>query len=256
MISIVAARHSYPEPAGFYINRPKGHANWTFLHFYTPMTVKINGKTIKTQPHACIIYKPGFKQFFSSNQPLIHDWIHFDVENEDFLNHYQLQANCIFYPQQHEFITRLTREIENERNESFYAKQELLSIKMQEFFIKLHRSIKGQVADRIPVALGSALKTLRENIFLSLDKTYSVSSLAKQVGLSESRFYAVYKSFFGISPTEDIIFAKIESAKNALLGSDLKISVIASELGYNDVTHFIRQFKKRTGKTPNEYRNS
>lgn len=35
---------------------------------------------------------------------------------------------------------------------------------------------------------------------------------------------------------------------------DMKISFIAFEVGYNDVSHFIQSFKKSYGLTPEEYR--
>ena len=78
--------------------------------------------------------------------------------------------------------------------------------------------------------------------------------MAERLNLSESRFYALYKSIFGISPTADIINARIYSAKNMLQFSNDKIEKIAAELGYKNTTHFIRQFKSSTGVTPSKYR--
>ena len=91
---------------------------------------------------------------------------------------------------------------------------------------------------------------------LSLNQKHTVKFMADGVGLSESRFFSVYKSFFGISPMDDLINARIDLAKNLLSGSDKKIYAIAQELGYAEVTHFIRQFKKRTGISPSKYRKS
>ena len=55
---------------------------------------------------------------------------------------------------------------------------------------------------------------------------------------------------------DDIINAKIDLAKNLLLSSEQKISLIAKSLGYSDVTHFIRQFKAKTGVSPSKFRKS
>lgn len=78
--------------------------------------------------------------------------------------------------------------------------------------------------------------------------------MAARIPLSESRFYTVYKSFYGTSPMEDLIRARIDSAKNALLFTDRTISSIAESLGYNNLTHFIRQFRSFTGMSPSGYR--
>ena len=255
-MKVFAVRYAYPENAGFTINRPKGHEHYTFLHFYNPMTVKINGKTVVTEPHACIVYQPSFPQFFCSDMPIQHDWIHFYDIDKNFFDEIGIPLNRIFYPKRHEFITHITREVENEFNSNYKNKPKLLNLKLEELFIKLKRYTDEPSPEKLSTSLVSSLRWLRENTFLSLDKKHTVSSLANKVGLSESRFFSVYKSLFGISPMEDIINAKIDLAKNLLLSSEQKISLIAKSLGYSDVTHFIRQFKAKTGVSPSIFRKS
>ena len=78
--------------------------------------------------------------------------------------------------------------------------------------------------------------------------------MAQSVGLSQSRFFTVYKQTFGNSPIDDLICARMESAKETLLLSDESINTIAENLGYNNTTHFIRQFKTFCGVSPTKYR--
>ena len=47
-----------------------------------------------------------------------------------------------------------------------------------------------------------------------------------------------------------LVITDIQMQKN----KDMKISFIAFEVGYNDVSHFIQSFKKSYGLTPEEYR--
>ena len=77
--------------------------------------------------------------------------------------------------------------------------------------------------------------------------------MANMMNYSESHFCTVYKAIYGISPTADIINARVNSAKNLLEFSNKKVSEIASTLGYWNITHFIRQFKQKTGCTPRKY---
>lgn len=51
-----------------------------------------------------------------------------------------------------------------------------------------------------------------------------------------------------------LIQYRLEKAKHYLENKDMKISFIAFEVGYNDVSHFIQSFKKNYGLTPEEYR--
>ena len=77
MFKTESIRHAWPEKAGFAINRPKGHWQYTFLHFFNSVEILAEGKLTKAPPHACILYRPGTPQYFISRQPLTHDWIHF-----------------------------------------------------------------------------------------------------------------------------------------------------------------------------------
>lgn len=77
--------------------------------------------------------------------------------------------------------------------------------------------------------------------------------MAKETGFSTSRFYGIYKSIYGISPNADLINARIEAAKKMLLYEKKKVQDIAGILGYDNTTHFIRQFKQNTGYSPTMY---
>ena len=112
MLELTILRHAYPEKAGFTIRRPKGHRDYTFLHFHSSVNFFINGAWIKTQPHAVIIYRPGTPQFFSSDIPLIHDWMHFRGDGEVALKAVGLQPDTLYYPAEHSFITKLVGELE------------------------------------------------------------------------------------------------------------------------------------------------
>lgn len=46
----------------------------------------------------------------------------------------------------------------------------------------------------------------------------------------------------------------VETAKQALAGSDASITVIAGKLGYSESSAFVRSFKRLTGTTPSAYR--
>lgn len=72
-------------------------------------------------------------------------------------------------------------------------------------------------------------------------------------------FHPAYLSRFfrkktGWSLSEYIVQKRIESAKEMLSQSELKIGYIMNHLGYYNLSHFTRTFKKKTGYTPQQYR--
>ena len=78
--------------------------------------------------------------------------------------------------------------------------------------------------------------------------------MAKDLGISESKFYTVYKSIFNVTPNRDLITARIEKAKRLIESSNgITVKNLARECGYLNEFHFIRIFKKTVGMTPKKY---
>lgn len=251
MLNITDIRHAWPEPAGFLLNRVNGHPEYTFLHFFNSVTLEYKGETVKTQPHAVILFKPGTPQLFISEEPLLHDWMHFTLSSSfDF----GISTDTLYYPSHTEFITDTVRELEAEFFDSRPHRREYMELKVRELFLKLSRELDSNGEMGINLETKEKLRYLRGNMFSHLNEDWSVERMANEIGLSQSRFFTVYKSFYGSSPISDLIRARMNSAKNMLLYSERRIEEIAVHLGYRNVTHFIRQFKKENGISPSAYR--
>ncbi len=251
MIKVTSVRHAFPESAGFVIDRENGWENYTFLHFYNSVEIVLNGERIVTEPHAVILYDTKTPQYFKSELPLIHDWFHFFSDDFNFEN---FKLNTVLYPENYKMITKAVAEIESEFFGGKKNSEELIGLLTKEMFIKLDRNLGNEDESKVEKQTREQFRYLRGEVFSSLAADWTVPLMAERLNLSESRFYALYKSIFGISPTADIINARIYSAKNMLQFSNDKIEKIAAELGYKNTTHFIRQFKSSTGVTPSKYR--
>jgi len=57
-----------------------------------------------------------------------------------------------------------------------------------------------------------------------------------------------------MSTMEYLIRLRVKMAAIILRDTDLPISEIAYRVGFNDITHFGRMFRKRVGYSPSEYR--
>ncbi len=253
MQAITSVRHAYPEAAGFRILRENGHPQHTFLHFFGSVELLLNGKHVQTAPHACLLYPAGEPQFFRSQAPLTHDWLHFTGD----LSHIRglgILPNTLYYPQQPNRITQLTRELENEFYASQSGREEMLTLKLDELWITLRRAVDRTLSPPPSDSQAERLHALRTEMFLHPEEKWSIERLAKAACLSESHFYAIYRSYFGNSPIDDLITARINTACNLLTSTDTPISQIAEQLGYANFTHFIRQFKAHTGLSPSAFR--
>jgi len=84
----------------------------------------------------------------------------------------------------------------------------------------------------------------------------SVYDLAEECGYSVSHFTRFFKEITGKSPIEYINRYKIYLACGMLKSADISVLDVALECGFENVGYFIRTFKKYTGYTPYQFKNT
>ena len=104
--------------------------------------------------------------------------------------------------------------------------------------------------------INSEIETCCQYINANFHKSLTLPDLAQMMHLSPNYFLKLFKSQMGITPKEYILQIRLDCARSLLSGTDMKISAIASECGFNDTSYFSMFFKKRFGITPAEYRQS
>jgi AraC-like DNA-binding protein len=77
---------------------------------------------------------------------------------------------------------------------------------------------------------------------------------ADKLNMSTRNLNLISQAVFGKTVTEIIETRKLIEARRLLLNSEKTISEIGYDLGYSEKSYFTRVFRKRTGKTPTEFR--
>ncbi|PZR93982.1 MAG: AraC family transcriptional regulator [Stutzerimonas stutzeri] len=82
----------------------------------------------------------------------------------------------------------------------------------------------------------------------------SVAEMARTAGLGQSRFHALFRATTGQSPKQAQLTRLFDEAAELLVKTALPISEIAYGLGYQNASSFNRQFRRRFGLAPSEFR--
>lgn len=90
----------------------------------------------------------------------------------------------------------------------------------------------------------------------SLSDNINIGDLAAAVNLSESHFSRLFKGNTGFAPSQYLIRLRISKAQELLRDTALPITEIGMEVGYTSPSAFAHVFRKETGMTPHEYRDS
>jgi len=78
--------------------------------------------------------------------------------------------------------------------------------------------------------------------------------IVEMSGMGRTALFRAFKKTTGVSPGSYFMNLKLEAARHMLESSDRKIKHITEQLNFYDEYYFSRQFKRRYGMPPSEYR--
>lgn len=87
-----------------------------------------------------------------------------------------------------------------------------------------------------------------------LTDNLSIKHLAKWAGLSERQLQRHFNLGVGASPVGYLLQLRLNRAVELLRNPNLHITEVAFSVGFNDSNYFTRQFKKRMGLSPQDFR--
>jgi len=87
-----------------------------------------------------------------------------------------------------------------------------------------------------------------------LNEPLQVATLAAQVNISASHFFALFKRQTGCAPIDCFIRLRMQHACRLLDETELSVKEVAATLGYDDPFYFSRIFKSVNRVAPSEYR--
>lgn len=100
------------------------------------------------------------------------------------------------------------------------------------------------------------LERLQRAVFQSIDRPVSISTLADEVHISESHLRLLFRKEFGVSLGAYIRDTKMMRASRLLATTNLNVSEISEQCGYDTLFAFSRAFKTSRGVSPLQYRKS
>ncbi|KIO75352.1 AraC family transcriptional regulator [Pedobacter lusitanus] len=165
-------------------------------------------------------------------------------------NHYQLDADGI------QKLLTLSTSVFHEYNNKKERYQEVIKANMQVFFIELIRQHNSSPSAQVNLYRQEQLEKFLELLETHIFSHKQVSEYADMLNISVYQLNAIAKTTLGKTSSELINEYILLEAKRCLLATPSQINQIAYRLGYEDVSYFIRFFKKHTGYSPESFRHN
>lgn len=94
------------------------------------------------------------------------------------------------------------------------------------------------------------IKAFMENNF---DKPLKIEDYAYLTGRSVSTFRRDFKSFYQTTPQKWLKEKRLVKALTILSKKEISVTELAYEVGYENISYFIKEFKNKVGQSPKQY---
>ena len=113
---------------------------------------------------------------------------------------------------------------------------------------------KGFVIENDKSGRNTVEKEIISYVQQNFKKKISLKEFGEQFHLSEKYISRYFKEHFHITLSQYITHLRLEYAKQLLQDTDTPVTEIAMQSGYQNVSYFIRSFKKAYGVSPLKYK--
>jgi transcriptional regulator GlxA family with amidase domain len=97
------------------------------------------------------------------------------------------------------------------------------------------------------------MKRVLEFVLLNFRKEIRIDQIASIAGMAPAAFCRYFRKRTGKSFVEYLNELRISHARKLLTQADLSVGQVGFECGFNNISHFHRQFRQHTGTTPMRY---
>jgi len=152
----------------------------------------------------------------------------------------------------HQLISRLIY-IFTENNQ---AKEVFANLVLQELVVRLMQTQARTLllSPETTFANVNRLAHVAQYINKHLNRSLQIKELADEACMSEPNFYRTFKHTFGMTPLEYINQQRIALASKLLRTTTRCLADISIECGFNNLTYFMKLFRRETGISPAQYR--
>lgn len=154
-------------------------------------------------------------------------------------------------------LTRLLRELMEERHDLDFLSVRLRQALLQAFFWLLVRTLPREAVSPglLATPSHSGFRTALEELFqMHPDGVLDVDGMAAHLRQSRRSFSRLCRQIYGQSPARVYLQYRMDRARKLLLQTEMSIKEISAYLGFSSPYHFSATFKRMTNRSPRSFR--
>jgi AraC-like DNA-binding protein len=88
------------------------------------------------------------------------------------------------------------------------------------------------------------------------DREIDIDTTAKEAGVSSFHFLRMFSNVLGVTPHQYLVRSRLRHAARLLADDRRSITSIAYDVGFGDLSNFVRTFRRAAGVSPRGFRNA
>ena len=233
------------------------------------LTVSISGENYIGKPGDAFVVSPGNLHFMGSQTGNV-DYFTFlfplkyiSFRTDDILDDKLLEplnsGHLIISPEMEDTVKEQCEQLveiygaKKEESQSKITAQIKTKIILLQFILELWK--KGFIVENDTGGKNTVEKEMVSYIQQNFTGKILLKEFGEQFHLSEKYISRYFKEHFHITISQYVTYLRLEHAKQLLQDTDIPVTEVAMQSGYQNVSYFIRSFKKTYGMSPLKYRN-
>ncbi|WP_411825781.1 AraC family transcriptional regulator [Luteolibacter sp. AS25] len=128
-----------------------------------------------------------------------------------------------------------------------------LRAKLLELIVYLSRTYEetDRTESHALLRMGTVIGALEQDF----SREWKIDELAKIAHMSRSNLMRIFRKATGQTPIEYLQHLRVQKSMELLRNTELSVTEVAMQIGFNDSNYFTRCFRKISDQTPRQYRN-
>lgn len=234
------------------VNRPGGTGDWLVMHFHGEVDIGLETGTRRCPADTLMVWGPRDGHHYGWEQARWnHSWMHCDGRAiARSLDAAAVPVGTPITGVEPRILESCVAAIHGEIHRNARADEAIVVDLIDILAREIGRAAKARGEAAVPLRW----LELRRHLEASFDQPVRLHDLAKRAGCSVPHFCAEFKRWFGCSAIEFAIRQRMHRALMLLRNRNLAIGEVAQAVGYDDIHHFSKLFRKRHGAPPTAVR--
>jgi AraC-like DNA-binding protein len=126
----------------------------------------------------------------------------------------------------------------------------------QLFASRFVETVSGRSAKAAPATARDRRRAVETALWIDAHSQNEIDleRTAKQAGISPFHFLRLFSAVLGVTPHQYLVRSRLRHAARLLADEDRSITAIAYDVGFGDLSNFVRTFHRAAGVSPLKFR--